>query len=1410
MRADAGTDVVVDLLFFQAREPGTEAGGPQFLEVAEVLSALDEHTPATAINRYFLDHPAMVLGRHERTSSAFGSVYTCTGSLGPALEALLAERIAALPKAIDTPAPLPAALPPREESAGSVANTAGADNLREGSYLVLHNRLRQVVNGVPTEVAIRSGKGRGIPRRHAQVIIAMIPIRDAVREILRAQEMDRPYREAQFRLRSAYTGFVRDYGPINRTEIVTAGDEETGEVREIVRRPNLAILADDPDVWLVSSIEEYDPETRTARPGPIFDQRVIRPPAEPIVVTAADALSVSLHECGRVDPETIAELLGRPWEEIEAELAGLIFRDPENGHLETADAYLSGPVRDKFARAEEAAERDPRYAGNVAALQSVQPADLKPSEITARLGAPWIPAEVIASFAAEVLGVETKVSHTPAIAHWSIDEAAFLASADSRTRWGTGRRHAGELLSDALNARIPQIWDVLIEDGKERRELNAEETEAAKEKLAAIRAAFQDWVWTDSERAERLAGIYNARFNNLVPRHFDGSHLALPGASSVIAFYPHQKRVIWRIIAAGSTYIAHAVGAGKTYAMAAAVMEQKRLGLITKAMMVVPGHCLVQQAREFLQLYPTARILVADETNFAKPRRRQFLARAATAEWDCIIITHFAFRFIPVSREFEREMIAAEISALEQLLTSIEGEDRMARKRIEKIKEGFEAKLESLATDKDDLVTLGEIGIDQLIVDEAQEFRRLVFATNMGTLKGIDPDGSQRAWDLFVKTRFVETLNPGRALIMASGTPITNTMGELFTLQRFFAPDLLRERSIHSFDAWAANFGECRTELELQPSGLYKPVTRFSEFVNVPELIDIFRHFADVMPKGELRQNLRLPRIAGGKRRIITTEPTRAFRAYQRVLDQRIRAIEARNGRARKGDDILLSVITDGRHAAIDLRLAVPGFAGEPGSKLDLMIDNIHAIYRRTSETAYYAAEGVPYVLPGAVQLVFSDLGTPNVEVKRGFSAYRWIREELIRRGVPGNEIAFMQDYRKATQKQALFADVNAGRVRILIGSTATMGTGVNVQKRLKAIHHLDVPWLPSDIEQREGRGERQGNQNEEIEIYAYATLTSMDATLWQANERKQRFIEAALSGDRSIRRLEDAGSQANQFALAKAIASGDQRLMQKAGLEAEIARLERLRAAHLDNQLMVRRTVADAREMLARAEARIGQIDADLARRTPTRGEAFRMIVGGRCYDQRKPAGGALLRSIAEAGWSGQDERIGEIGGFGLRVAAVRDERRRPIRLFLLLERTGQRQRIEVPDAPTALGIIARLESALDRFEIERAEWTEKHEKAARRLADYEPRIGQAFEFEGELEAKRNELVAVEVELAGTAIGEGRGGEAEEADARAAFEAEFGIVAPFPGRGERDGQEAVGTNDAATATTEGLPPGAG
>src|SRR5208283_3469272 len=600
-----------------------------------------------------------------------------------------------------------------------------------------------------------------------------------------------------------------------------------------------------------------------ARMGPIFRERVISPPASPIITTAADALAVTLNDLRFVDPERLGELLDCTPEEAFAQLGNAVFRNPMTHQWETADAYLSGAVRHKLAAAEAAAALDRQFERNVAALREVQPRDVPPSDITARLGAPWLPTDVIEAFVREVMGGAVRIFHTIEVAAWGVAGDCFAGTACGTSDWGTPRRHAGQLLHDALNGATPQIYDTIIEDGRERRVLNPEATEAAKEKLNKIKTAFTQWVWTDPDRADHLSRLYNDKFNNLVPRHFDGRHLTLPGASDIIRLYPHQKRVIWRIISAGSTYVAHAVGAGKTFSIAAAVMEQKRLGLISKAMLVVPGHCLAQASREVLQLYPTARILVADETNFTKDKRARFLARAATACWDAIIITHSAFRFIAVPACFERSIIEAQIDSYAQLAENTEGEDRITRKRLEAMKERLAERLETIAERRDDMLTIEELGIDQ-VVDEGQEFRKLSFATNRTNLKGVDPDGSQRAWDVYVKTRFVETINPRRALVQACGTPITNTLGELFTLLRFQDEGLLYERGVHEFDAWAAAFGDTRTELELQPSGSYKPVERFSQFVNVPELIDMLRTVADVVLKDDLRDYLKLPHITGG------------------------------------------------------------------------------------------------------------------------------------------------------------------------------------------------------------------------------------------------------------------------------------------------------------------------------------------------------------------------------------------------------------------------------------------------------------------------------------------------------------------------------------------------------------------
>ena len=1387
MNATAGTHVVVDVLIFQRHGAGTRSHGHAWQGLVDVSTGTDsaeiganddaegagETSPDSSqnpspvqrgvmsVNRYFTEHPEMVLGLHgeRRGIYGIGRSYTCLphtdrGTLEDQLDAALMR----LPVGIHQPDPsaLCEEEPAETENTVRVGRAADGATVKEGSYLSNRSgQLCQVVEGIVTPVAIKEGKCKeGLNARAVKVIRGLMGVRDALRDVLRAQVEGKPCQEQQVRLRCAYSNFIRYYGPINHTTVSIHTDAETGDEREQHRRPNLAHFADDPDCWLVASIEHYDVDSGLARRGAIFSERVVSPPAAPIVTTTADALAVTLNATGRVDPDHIAELLECSAAEAMERLGQSVFLNPATETWETADGYLSGPVRHKLAVAEIAAVLEARYARNVEALSRVQPTDLLPSDITARLGAPWLPDDVIEAFIGEVMEGTASIRHSEALATWTVVSATFGSSAAGTSTWGTARCNATSLLHDALNGSTPQIFDTIIVDGSERRVLNAEETEAAKEKLNKIKLAFTDWVWTDSERADRLSRIYNDRFNNLITRRFDGSHLTLPGASSIIRFYPHQKNVTWRVIAAGSTYIAHAVGAGKTFTMIAAIMEQRRLGLVKKALVVVPNHCLAQFSREFLQLYPTARILVADETNFAKDKRARFLARAATDLWDAIIITHSAFRFIAVPGDFERGMIQDELNRIEDVALGVDRDDRITRKRIEALKEKMAERLESLVDRRDDMLTIAEMGIDQIIVDEAQDFRKLTFATNKTALKGVDPDGSQRAWDLYVKRAFVATMNPRRALIQASGTPITNTMGELFTLLRFQNEGLLRERGIHEFDAWAACFGETRTELELQPSGAYKPVERFSQFVNIPELIDIFRSVADVVQKDDLRAYVKLPAIKGGQRQLITAPASDEFRDYQGTLAERIEAIRTRTGKVQKGDDILLSVITDGRHAAIDMRLARLSAANDDDNKLNRLVRNVLRIWLESRRARFKQPDGTPFPIPGAAQMIFSDLGTLAAEGKRGFSAYAWIRSELIRLGVPAAEIAIMQHFKRSAEKQRLFGDINAGRVRIVLGSTQTMGTGVNAQLRLIALHHLDVPWLPSDIEQREGRIERQGNQNDDIEIYAYATLGSMDATMWQNNERKQRFILAALAGDRSIRKLEDVGDAADQFALAKAIASGDARLMQKAGLESEIARLDRQRAAHFNDQLAVRRRIGDLNLEQHHAERRAEHVAGDIARHVSTRGDAFVLLMGDRRVTERRVAGASLLSKVRLIERSREETEIvlGTLGGFDL-VCHGGTTWRSEFEASLLLRRTGIDEEIPLEADLTQTGLIARIEHILERLPDQKAGFERKAVEAAQRLAGFQERIGQPFALQGELDGKLARLADLEADLKGPKV---------------------------------------------------------
>ncbi len=1394
MREEAGTDVVVDILLFQKHGSDTPYRPSNWIDLGEVPDS-DEGDGPLRINGYFLDHPEHVLGRHEWRSGPFGMNYHCAAEAGVDLKAALASTLSALAskhEGIFRPIARTTSLRDTLGVALDVEIGTAADEaeFKEGSYLVSGGVLHQIVDGIPTVVGVKSGRGgAGLFPKHAAIIKALIPIRETVRAILRAQLNDRPYADLQEKLLSHYRQFAKKYGPINRTITSIRVDPDTGAEKEYQRRPNLQPFLDDPDVWLVASIETYDEASDTGTPGPIFTERVVKPPVVQDVRSAQDALAVSLHERGRVDVPLIAGMLGVTETQALADLAGDIYLDPVRStphfdHWVTADEALSGPVRTKLALAREKVEADPRLQATATALEAVQPLDLKPSEITTRLGAPWIPVDVIEAFILEIMEVETRIRHTVELASWTIDKAPFLGHVSSTSTWGTARRGAADLLEDALNSHIPKIYDTYRdENGSERRELNVTDTEAAKEKLAGIKSTFETWVWQDSERADRLVRIYNDAYNNLVPRSFNGQHLKLPGASTTIRMRDHQKRVVWRIIASGSTYVAHSVGAGKTFSLCAAVMEQRRLGLANKPMIAVPNHCLAQIAREFLMLYPTARILVADDTNFVKEKRQRFLARATTGNWDAIIITHDAFKFVPTPSAFEKQLIEDQLDSYEVLITGIDSEDRVSRKRVERLKEGLKQRLENLQARKDDLVHIGEIGIDQILVDEAQQFRKLTFATNLGDLKGVDPMGSQRAWDLYVKSRYLAGINPGRELILSSGTPITNTLGEMYTLQRFMQPDELYAKGLHEFDAWAAAFGDTRTELELQPSGSYKPVTRFCEFVNVADLMAMYRSVADVVLKEDLRQYVKLPTIRGGKRQIVVAKSGAPFKAYQRVLAQRIKAIENRSGRPEKGDDILLSVITDGRHSAIDLRFVDTDVGNEEGNKLNLLIENAFRIWQETADHRYIDPEtGKPYPLPGAVQMIFSDLGTEAALETRGFSAYVWIRDRLVAKGVPPEQIAFMQHFKKNSAKQRLFNDLNQGRKRIVLGSTATMGTGVNAQQRLKALHHLDVPWLPSDIEQREGRIERQGNQNDEIELYGYATSGSMDATNWQMLERKARFIAMAMSGDRSIRRIEDVGSNVNQFALAKALASGDDRLMKKAGLDAEVARLLRLRDAHTDDQYNIRRTIRRTTDTIEDCRRKIARLEADVERRVLTNGDEVLFDCDGTMITDRKAAGERLLAYAHRMRVDDKEARwmLGTFNGIELEISsyeALNTDGRPYLCTVIAMQHYGENRRFEVTEKTRPSTAVGRLESSIRNLDTDLADVRASLEACERRLPAFEARLGQEFTDAEILEDKLRELAELEAALANTK-GEFEPGTDVE---RSLVESESSDGEPFP-----------------------------
>jgi N12 class adenine-specific DNA methylase len=1120
---------------------------------------------------------------------------------------------------------------------------------------------------------------------------------------------------ARFRLNQDYDYFTAQFGPVSHST-------------------NVRAFAGDPDLPLLLSLENYDDDTNTATKTAIFRERTIQR-RQPVLTAggAKEALVITLSEKGRVDLAHIGQLLGQTEAGFLPELQGALYLNPESQRWETDDDYLSGNVRRKLALAEHAAKSDARFRPNVAALAGVQPADLTASEIDVRLGAAWIPARDVAAFAIELLHGhrpdDVRVQHAAPVGLWTVEvNAAIKSGVANRSTWGTARAAGHALIEDALNLRTPTIFDY---DDAGQATVNVTATESARDRQQKIKDRFAEWIWEDDARRERLVDFYNREFNHLRLRTFNGDHLTLPGASPAITLRPHQKAAVWRILQTPNALLAHVVGAGKTYTMAAAAMELKRLGLARKPMFVVPNHMLGQFSSELLTLYPGANILAAGRDDCASLRRRELMSRIATNNWDAIIVTHSGFERLPLSAKARREFLDGQHAELVECI--LEHRNRIGAassgtrivKELERAKKKLEGRIKALGAEhrKDDTLTFEELGVDRLFVDEAQAFKNLFYISKMTRVAGLPQTASERAFDMFLKVQHVQKQNDGAGVVFATGTPVTNTMAEMFTMQRYLQMDQLRRQNLQHFDAWAGTFGETVTAMELAPDGAgYRLHTRFARFVNVPELMQLFRLMADVQTADMLR--LPIPALDGGKARIVPAPATPELKAFVASLAQR--AEKLKRERVDPAVDNMLKITGEGRKAALDLRLVHGGAADPPEGKVNQAVREIFAIWQETRADRL-------------TQMVFCDLSTPKAE-GRGFSVYQDIKAKLVARGVPADEIAFIQDHDGDAAKLTLFKEVRSGKVRVLLGSSQKMGAGTNAQTRLVALHHLDAPWRPADIEQREGRILRQGNQNAVVRVNRYVTAGSFDAYMWQTLETKAKFIAQVMTGRTVARRIEDLDSPALTYAEVKAIASGNPLVIEKARVDAEVMRLSRLRSEHSESQYGTRSRLRQAGEEVARLERQVVAMAQDLAARVDTQGDKFRMVVGQKTYTERAEAGAALVYLAAEhrddhlAGRTGT-VGLGELAGFKLEYRSTRPDK---VTLRGAAEYTAN-------ISPSPVGSISSLEHTARSIDEQAMRCREELTRCQTNVAELNALTDKVFEHEEryrELLQRQGELV--------------------------------------------------------------------
>ena len=1311
-RANAGTDVVSDIIFLQKRDRPIDHE-PDWVQLGKTEDGF-------AINQYFVDHPEMVLGELTTESTQYGREEL---TVAPIEGAVLADQLAEAVQHIEGQYVEVEVETPDVADAEVERKTLPADpDVKNFSYAVVDGEVYYRENSIMTQVELSdNAKAR---------VTGMVELRQIVNQLIQEQLDDYPdedIKATQAKLNTAYDVFTAKYGLLN--------DRKNGRLFE-----------DDSSYYLLCSLENLDENKQLKSKADMFTKRTIRPERTVTSVdTPSEALAVSIGEHGRVDLPYMAELLGSPgdYERITTELQGVIFKDPSadadepEAGWQTADEYLSGNVRNKLRMAQLAAESHPEFKINVEALTKAQPKDLEASEIDIRLGATWLNPAIVQQFMMETFQPPYRirynnliqVRYSPFTSEWRIGNksAAGMYDIMSTETYGTHRANAYKILEDTLNLRDCRIYDTIEEDGKERRVLNQKETMLAQQKQQAIKDTFAGWVWQDPQRRNLLVKQYNELFNSTRPREYDGSHIHFVGMNPEINLREHQRNAVAHVLYGGNTLLAHEVGAGKSFEMAASAMESKRLGLCQKSLFVVPNHLTEQWASEFLRLYPNSKLLVTSKKDFEPANRKRFCARIATGDYDAVIIGHSQFEKIPLSAERQARIIEDQIEEIENAIAEAKEQsgEHFTVKQMEKTRKTLEVKLKKLqSTDrKDDVVTFEQLGVDRLFVDESQNYKNLYLYTKMRNVAGLSTSEAQKSSDMFGKCRYLDEVTGGRGVIFATGTPISNSMTEMYTLMRYLQYSTLQQKQLTHFDAWASTFGETTTAIELAPEGTgYRARTRFAKFFNLPELMNMFKEAADIKTSDQLH----LP-VPEAKFETVVVKPSEIQQDMVKSLSER--AAEVHSGAVDPSVDNMLKITSDGRKIGLDQRLMNPLTPDDPDSKLNACVDNVLRIWNETKED-------------NLTQLIFCDMSTPKGD--GSFNVYDDIRTKLLAAGVPESEVEFIHNADTEGKKADLFSKVRSGKVRVLLGSTAKMGAGTNVQTLLVAVHHLDVGWRPSDMTQRNGRIIRQGNKNKQVYVYNYVTEGTFDAYLWQTLENKQKFISQIMTSKSPMRSCDDVDEQALSYAEVKALCAGDPRIREKMDLDVQVAKLKVLRSDYQNQKYRLEdKLLKHYPEEIQKAKNRIAALknDAQIADAHPQDKENFcGMTIKGMVFDEKKAAGERLMLACKEMP-NADMMLLGTYRGFELNIRfdSFKNEHQIVLRGELSYP---------VPLGDDPRGNIVRLDNAIGNFADRIADAEAALDSLEQQKQAAEVEIAKPFAQEEELQTKSARLAELDALL--------------------------------------------------------------